>query len=209
MYIFELLCLSKIEMSSVLREFAVSGKDGKFDNISTPLYYDDTLNNYIPIPFTIINGVLDIASTNSSVQDFINNGNDPDDEEDVRYQAKQMGGRRLVTSIGPNFDTYLRRRIQNIDSLGSLYSGELTIFVNAVMTKIQLAQPGQVGGLAFENVYGVNDYPPTSDEYIGGTASNKYFTSWVFYKPLTIRFVSSDSVTGYKYMTFSTHYDGD
>lgn len=165
-------------MSSVLRAFAVSGKDSKFDNISTPSYFDDPLDNDIPIPFTIINGVLDIAITNSSVQDFINNGNTPAD--DTEYQAKQMGGRRLVTSIGPNFKTYLQRRIQNIDSLGALYSDELTIFVNGVMTKVQLAQPGQVEGLTFENVYGVNDHPPSSDEFIGGNVSNKYFTSWVF-----------------------------
>jgi hypothetical protein len=171
------------------------------------MYGDTVLNESVPIPFTIKNGVLDIAITNSSVQDFINNGNTPDD--DTEFQAKQMGGRRLVTSLGPNFVTYLQRHIQNIDSLGAMYSGELSIVVHGVMTKVQLAQPGQIQGLTFENVYGVNDYPPTSDEYVGGDDSNKYYTSWVFYKPLTIRFVSSLSATGYKYMTFSTHYDGD
>lgn len=196
-----------IKMSSVLRTLAVAGKEGKFDNISTPAYYDNTLDHDVPIPFTVINSVLDINITNSSVEDFVNNGSGPDD--DTEYQAKQMGGKRLVMSLGPNFTTYLRKRIQNVDSLGSAYSGELTIVVNPVMTKVQLAQPGQVNGITFENVYGVNDYPPTSDEYVGGSETNKYFTSWVFSKPLTVRFVSSSSATGYKYMTFSTHYDGD
>jgi hypothetical protein len=195
-------------MSSILRKMAVSSKDNKFDNISTPTYTEVSLNeNSAPIPFTVNNGVLDIALTTSSVETFVNDGNVPDD--DTEFQAKQMGGRRLVTSIGPNFNTYLRNRIQNIDELGSAYSDTLTIVVNPVMTKIQLAQPGQVEGLTFENVYGVDDYPPTSDEYVGGNASNEYFTSWVFFKPLTVRFVSSNSATGYKYMTFSTHYDGD
>ena len=195
-------------MSSILRKLAVSSKDNKFDNISTPTYTEVSLNeNSVPIPFTVNNGVLDIALTTSSVETFVNDGNVPDD--DTEFQAKQMGGRRLVTSIGPNFNTYLRNRIQNIDELGSAYSDTLTIVVNPVMTKIQLAQPGQVEGLTFENVYGVDDYPPTSDEYVGGNASNEYFTSWVFFKPLTVRFVSSNSATGYKYMTFSTHYDGD
>lgn len=195
-------------MSSILRKLAVSSKDNKFDNISTPTYTEVSLNeNSAPIPFTVNNGVLDIALTTSSVETFVNDGNAPDD--DTEFQAKQMGGRRLVTSIGPNFNTYLRNRIQNIDELGSAYSDTLTIVVNPVMTKIQLAQPGQVEGLTFENVYGVDDYPPTSDEYVGGNASNEYFTSWVFFKPLTVRFVSSNSATGYKYMTFSTHYDGD
>jgi len=194
-------------MSSILRTFAVSGKDSKFDNISTATYDETSLNEFIPIPFTVVNGVLDIAITTSSVQTFINDGTEPND--DTEFQAKQMGGRRLVTSLGPNFTTYLRNRITTIDTLDPVYSGELTIFVNPVMTKVQLAQPGQVLGLTFENVYGVNDYPPTSDEYIGGGDSNKFFTTWVFYKPLTIRFVSSGSATGYKYITFSTHYDGN
>jgi hypothetical protein len=193
-------------MTSVGRAYYGLGKDGKFDNISTPSYQEAGVGD-IPIPFTATNGVLDIAITNSSIENFCNNGTEP--ETDVDFQAKQMGGRALITSLGPNFVTYLRRRIQVIDSLGSLYSGELAIYINPVMTKIQLAQPGQVLGLEFENVYGVNNYPPTSDEYVGGNVSNSYYTSWVFYKPLTVRFVSSGSPTGYKYMTFSTHYDGD
>ena len=194
-------------MTSISRAFYVLGKDTKFDNISTPTYYDNILGDNVPIPFTVKNGVLDIAITNSSVEAFINDGNQPND--DAEFQAKQMGGRRLITSLGPNFTLYLQRRIQNIESLSSLYLDELVIFINPVMTKIQLAQPGQVQGLTFESVYGVNDNPPTSDEYVGGDISNKYFTSWVFYKPLTVRFISSSSATGYKYMTFSTHYDGN
>jgi len=201
-------------MTSVYRTYPICCNKSKFDNISTPTYFESTLDtdpenleSYIPIPFTAINGVLDIAITTSSVQNFISNGPAPND--DTEYQAKQMGGRSLITSLGPNFVAYLRRRIQDIDGLSDLYSGQLTIFINPVMTKVQLAQPKQVLGLTFENVYGVNNYPPTSDEYVGGAQSNDYFTTWVFYKPLTIRFVSSLSDTGYKYMTFSTHYDGD
>jgi hypothetical protein len=194
-------------MSSILRTVASPVKDSKFDNISTPCYFDNDLDEDVPIPFTVINGVLDIAITNSSVEDFVNNGSSPDD--DTEYQAKKMGGSRLVSSFGPNFNTYLRKRIQIINGLGSAYDGELTIVVNPVMTKVQLAQPGQVLGLTFENVYGVTDYPPTSDEYVGGNETNKYFTSWVFVKPLTVRFVSSSSATGYRYLTLSTHYDGD
>lgn len=192
-------------MSSVSRVFGVLGKDGKFDNISTPSY-DDAVGD-IPIPFTVTNGVLDIAIANSNIERFRNNGTDP--RTDSRFQAKQMGGRALITSFGPDMLIYLQRLIQNLDSLPSLYVGEITIVANPVMTKIQLAQPGQAQGLESEKVYGVNNYPPTSDEYVGGDNSNKYFTSWVFYKPLTVRFISSSNTTGYKYMTFSTHYDGD
>ena len=197
-------------MSSVLRSIVGLSRGSKFDNISTASYYDDDLENKVPVPFIVQNGVLDITLTNSSVEDFVNNGTEPDvDYDDTEYQAKMMGGFSLVTSIGTNFNTYLRKRIQSIDTLGAPYSGALTIVVNPVMTKVQLAQPNQVDGLTFENVYGVNDYPPRSDEYVGGGVSNNYYTSWVFYKPLTVRFVSSGSATGYKYITFSTHYDGD
>jgi hypothetical protein len=213
------LCIN-YKMSSTLRTMATVPKDGKFDNISTLSYEDSAFPDgdggyyRLPIPFTVVNGVLDIALTNSSVENFVNNGINPiqfegDSFDDTEYQVKMMGGKRLVTAIGTNFNTYLRKRIQGIDTLGSPYSGELVIVVNPVMTKVQLAQPGQVQGLTFENVYGVNEYPPTSDEYVGGNETNKYFTSWVFYKPLTVRFVSSASATGFKYITFSTHHDGD
>ena len=120
-----------------------------------------------------------------------------------------MGGKKLINALGPNFITYLRKRIQSIDTLANPYSGDIDIYIAPTMTRVQLAQPGQVRGLTFENVYGVNDYPPTSSEYVGGDLTNSYYASWVFYTPLTVRFTSLLSATGYKYITFSTHYDGD
>jgi hypothetical protein len=179
----------------------------KYTNISTPSYSDSTFGESVPIPFTVVNETLDIAITNSSVQSFIDNGNSPDD--DTEYQAKGMGGRRLVTRLGENMVTYLNNLIESNDGLGSPYSGELVIYVKPVMTKVQIAQPGNVQGLTFENVYGVNDQPPTSDEYVGGDLTNNFYASWVFYSPMTIRYVSPSSTTGYRYITFSTHYDGD
>jgi hypothetical protein len=194
-------------MSSVLRAIASPLRGSKFDNISTASYYDDDLDQRVPVPFSVQNGALDITLTNSDVEDFVNNGTSPND--DTRYQAKMMGGFSVVTSIGPNFNTYLRKRIEGNDGLGSPYSGPLVIVVNPVMTKVQMAQPNNVPGLEFENVYGINDQAPSSDEYVGGGVSNSYYTSWVFYRPITIRYVSPASTTGYRYITFSTHYDGD
>lgn len=191
-------------MSSVLSGFTVLDKNSKFENLYTPSYYDSSLDRSVAIPFTVVNGVLDIAITNPSVQTFINNGDQPNDDGNNKYQAKPMGGRRLITSFGPNFTTYLRNRVTAIDTLDPAYSGELTIFVNPVMTKIQLAQPQEVQGLEYERVYGVNEQPPTSDEYIGGGDSNNFFTAWIFHKPLTVRFVSSASTTGYKYITLNS-----
>ncbi len=195
-------------MTSLQSGFATPVRvTSKYTNISTPSYNDSDFGESVPIPFTVVNETLDIAITNSSVQTFIDNGNSPDD--DTEYQAKGMGGRRLVTRLGDNMVTYLNNLIQNNDGLGSPYSGELLIYVKPVMTKVQIAQPGNVQGLTFENVYGVNDQPPTSDEYVGGDLTNNYYASWVFYSPMTIRYVSPSSTTGYRYITFSTHYDGD
>jgi hypothetical protein len=196
-------------MSSVQSVIAQAVRvPSKYTNISTPSYNDSFLNNnYVPIPFVIVNQTLDINITNSDVQSFINNGSSPDDESE--YQAQLMGGKRLITSLGPNFVTYLNNFIQVNDSLGSPYSGELLIYVNPVMTKAQIAQPNNVNALEFENVFGVNDVPPTSDQYVGGEFSNNYYTSWVFYSPLTIRYSSAASSSGYRYITFTTHYDGN
>lgn len=195
-------------MSSISRHKALNaGITSKYANISTPCYLDGPLDEDIPIPFTVSTGVIDIAITNASVQTFINNGNGPDD--DSYYQAKSMGGYRLANIIGANFETYLRNYITNNDSLGSTYSGPLTVKVGATMSKVQIAQPGNVAALQFERAFGVNDFPPSSDSYAGGNETLNYYTTYVFMSPLTIQYESTESVTGYRYITFSTHWDGD
>jgi hypothetical protein len=195
-------------MTSLLRSYAVpvGRNSNKFDNISTPSYYNNDFEQSFPIPFTYVNGVLDIQITNSDVNNFVNNGTSPDD--DTEYQSKFCGGVRLVTSLGDTLITYLRNRIASYEEMDE-YTGDVILYVKPTVTKIQLAQPGDAQGLTFENVYGVNDRPPSSDEYVGGDAANKYYTSWVFKTPMTIKYTSSISTTGYRYMTFSTHYDGD
>jgi hypothetical protein len=195
-------------MTSLQSGFATPVRTAsKYTNISTPCYFDSGLDEDVPVPFTITNETLDIEITNSSVQTFINDGNSPND--DSRYQAKLMGGRRLITRLGPNLVAYLNNVIQNNDGLGAPYDGELIVYVNPVMTKAQIAQPENVNGLEFERVYGINDQPPSSDEYVGGGLSNNFYATWVFYSPMTIRYVSPSSTTGYRYITFTTHYDGD
>ncbi len=195
-------------MSSISRHKALNGGlTTKYANISTPCYLDGPLDEDIPIPFTVSTGVIDIAITNASVQTFISNGSSPDD--DSFYQAKSMGGYRLANIIGPNFETYLRNFITSNDGLGSTYAGPLTVKVAATMSKVQIAQPGNVAALQFERAFGVNDFPPSSDSYAGGDATLNYYTTFVFTSPLTIEYTSADSTTGYRYITFSTHYDGD
>lgn len=195
-------------MSSVQRAFATPVRTpSKFSGIMTPSYLENNLDEVIPIPFTVEDQALDIQITTSSVQAFIDNGSFPDRR--CFYQAQQLGGKKLITRLGPNFIAYLNKRIQSEDGLVSPYDGELLIYVNPVMTKVQIAQPQDVNALNRESVYGVNDQPPTSDGYVGGQFSDNYYSSWVFYSPLTVRYVSSASTTGYRYMTFTTNYDND
>ncbi len=174
----------------------------------TPGYDEVELgNNNTPIPFIIIKETLDIAITSSSVQTFINNGNTPNQGDE--YQAKMMGGKKLITSLGPNMITYIRNLINTQDILGAPYDGELLIYIKPVMTKVQIAQPNNVNALIDSVIFGINDQAPTSDEYIGGEFSNNYYSSWVFYSPLTVRYVSSASTTGYRYITFTTDFTED
>jgi hypothetical protein len=196
-------------MSSSLRSKAtpVGKTTNKFDNINTPSYVDSTLDDEVPIPFSAINGVLDIVITNSAVANFINNGTFPRDNSE--YQAKFMGGIRQIHTIGANLETYLRKRITSNEGISGEFAGEIELYIAPIMTKVQLAQPGNVRALTFEEVYGVNDFPPSSDEYIGGDSTNSYYTSWVFKTPMTIKYASLESSTGYRYMTFTTYYDGD
>lgn len=196
-------------MTSLQSGFATPVRmPSKFVNIITPNYRDSSLNNLeAPIPFTVVNQTLDIQITNSSVQNLVNNGTSPEaNGESSEFHVKLMGGRKLITSLGPTMITYLRNLINSQDSLGAPYDGELVIYIKPVMTKVQAAQPGNVTALVRGNNFGINDQPPTSDEYIGGEDSNNYYTSWVFYSPLTVRYVSPASTTGYRYITFNTDF---
>ena len=193
-------------MSSITRVKAQNlGLVSKYANVSTPSYYNSNLGNNIPIPFVVQNGVIDIDINNSSVQTFVDDGNSP--SSDSYYQAKSMGGYRLANQIGTNFATYLRNYINATDISG--YTGPLNVYVAATVGKVQIAQPNNVVALEFEDVFGVNDQAPVSDSFAGGDATLNYFTTYVFYSPLTIQYPSTNSSTGYKYITFTTHWDGN
>jgi len=196
-------------MSSVTR---VKGQNmglvSKYANVSTPCYPNSDLGEDIPIPFTVQNGIIDIDINNASIQTFVDLGTPITSSlDDSYYQAKSMGGYRLANQIGTNFATYLRNFINATDISG--FAGPLNVYVAATTGKVQIAQPNDVSALEFENVFGVNDQPPVSDSFAGGDATLNYFTTFVFYSPLTIQYPSTNSTTGYKYITFTTHWDGN
>ena len=199
-------------MTSLQRFYpGIPGPATKFTDIITGGYSDDyfvtgeTMD--LPIPFTVSNQVLDININQSiDIATFVTNGSIPVDNTSV--QAKVMGGASFIKSFGPNMTTWLRNRIRNQESLGSQYSGPLTLYVRPFMTKIQLAAPAVGIGALFENnTYGISTEPPTSTEYIGGGTSQNFYTAWVFKTPLTVQYVT---VAGtYKYLTMTSQLSGD
>jgi hypothetical protein len=195
-------------MTSTLRSYARPTNPTKFFDILTPGYYDNTILGgfEMPIPFTVVNQVLDINTAQSSdVEGFVNNGDSPSNA--VNFQCKAIGGARVVSSFGPKMLTWLRKRIENQESPGVPYDGPLLLTVQPLMTKIQLAAPEQGDGpLNDESVYGITDAAPSSSEYIGGDENSEYYTAWVFKTPMTIRYRGS---TGFKYMTMTTQFSAN
>lgn len=174
----------------------------------TPAYYEDSIlsDENIPIPFTVINQVLDINTGQSpDIESFVNNGNTPSNS--VNFQCKFISGARVVSSLGPKMVLWLQNRIQNEEGLGSPYDGPLHLTVQPLMTKIQLAAPEQgAGPLNSEDVYGITDAAPSSSEYIGGDESSNYYTTWVFKTPITIRYRGP---SGFKYLTMTSQFSAN
>jgi hypothetical protein len=197
-------------MSSVLSSYpGIPQPPTKFFDILTGSYEENIIvpTDFLPIPFVVNNQVLDInVNQSADVQTFVNNGTAPDNI--ITYQGKVMGGASLIKSFGPNMTTYLRNLINNIESLGSAYTGPLVLYVRPFMTKIQIAQPafGQEP-LNDEAVYGVTTEAPTQTEYIGGSSESNFLTAWVFKTPMTIQYVAPAG--NYKYITMTTQFSAN
>ena len=198
-------------MSSVQSAFAkVDKAPTKFSALITPSYEDtsivtgETIN--MPIPFIVVNGVLDINVNQSAViQSFVNNGTEP--EQYANIQGKAFGGARLVTSFGPNMTTYLCNWIDQIETLGAAYTGPLVLYIQPAMTKVQLANPNfainNEGPFQRDSSWGITTEAPVSTEYIGGDPVNKYFTAWIFKTPMTVRYAVAG---GFKYITMTSQF---
>jgi hypothetical protein len=196
-------------MSSVLRSYAQIAKPPtKFFDILTGSYFEDTFtSNNLPIPFTVTNAVVDINIAQSTdIEAFVNNGNSPGTA--VSFQGKVLGGATPVSSFGTNMETWLRKRIQNIQSLGSPYDGRLTLYVRPLMVKIQLAsQAYGESPMNAETVYGETTEAPTSTEYIGGSPTNDYLSAWVFKTPMTVQYTTPSG--GLAYITMTSQFSAN
>jgi hypothetical protein len=199
-------------MSSVQSAFArIDKPPTKFAALITPSYDDSTIQPEedieLPIPFTVVNQVLDInVNQSSSIQTVVTNGTQPIDRANV--QGKGFGGASLVKSFGPNMTTYLRNWINNIETLGAAYTGSLVLYTQPLMTKIQLANPSfafiNSGPFERDRSWGVTTEAPVSTEYTGGSSTNNFFTAWIFKTPMTIQYETAAG--GYKYITMTSQF---
>jgi hypothetical protein len=207
-------------MSSVQSAFASIQKlPTKFSSMISPAYEDTSIvtgrNIIMPIPFNVVNSVLDInVNQSASIQTFVNNGTNPENEPNI--QGKAFGGVKLVTSFGPNMETYLRNWIANIEE--DAYTGPLVLYIQPSMTKVQLANPkfaipsdveiGELGGpFVTARSWGVTTEAPVSGEYTGGGTPDNFFTAWIFKTPITIQYVASGG--GFKYITMTSQFAED
>jgi hypothetical protein len=202
-------------MSSVQSAFASIDKPPtKFAALITPAYQDTSIVTdetiTMPIPFTVVNQVLDInVNQSSSIQTLVNAGTEPNARPNI--QGKAFGGASLVKSFGPNMTAYLRNWINDIEELGAAYTGPLVLYIQPFMTKVQLANPsfayaeGPIDpSFQRDTSWGITTEAPVSTEYTGGSSTNNFFTTWIFKTPMTIQYETAGG--GSKYITMTSQF---
>jgi len=198
-------------MTSLLRTTKTNLPVTKFVPIKSLTYFDMALNDEALIPFIYNKGVLDI-----NLQDGVNmlltttgGGIGEGYTGYTSRMVKMMGGAGVVTSLGPNFTTWIRKVIAAEYSLGPTYTGTLSIQVAPVMTKVQQNFPGptQSAALHSQRAIQISNEPPESDEYIvAGDKYNKFFSVWVFRSPLTVKFIDPSDGDAIKFVTLQTQF---
>ena len=194
-------------MSSLLRQ-RVEPKhtDTRLLSIRSPSYVSVLYgSSVILFPFTYSNGVLDL-NIQDDVQSLITAGTF-DAGNNHLFPVKLLGGTHMVSSIGSNFDAYVRSVIKNINSLAYNYTNSITVYVPPVVTKVQASMPvaGQLPPLLITRSMHDSLVPPSSDGYnYAGSDSDHWRTYWVFKTPLTLQYIIG--VTN-KYLTFTTRFE--
>lgn len=189
-------------MSSTLRSRAVISDATKFHHIKTVGYYDDSIGSTMPVPFTCRNGEIDIHIQDAVEADLIEN--ETAGSALVEGLVKDMGGLTVVTRLGPNFIRWLNNWVA--DYYNNSVIDTFTVQVPATMTKVQGTDEDSYDFDVMENEindepWGFSDSAPSSDGFVAGKESNKYFTSWIFKTPLTIKFLVDGTP---RYLTYNT-----
>jgi hypothetical protein len=182
-------------------------------NVTTPqtiCYYDTSLNDDLPIPFTVRDGVLDIAIQDNVQVDlltpatFDDEGN-MDETTQPDYQASLIGGNYLVDSLGPNMLTFLKNFIawENTSATDYNLVTDIEIYNTCTMTKLRFNY------ITDEYTYKFSDVAPgkiTPDPLAyDASSSNSYRVVAIFKTPLVISYKFDGSNT--KYVTFISAFD--
>lgn len=213
-------------MTSVLRGFR-DVKTGltKFGMLQTQTYYDsspDINGDEVPIPFIVIDGVLDINIQDNVQEDCIDIGQWDNERPD--FKVRQIGNDQKVFSLGPKFLEWIRNVIGNIETNTSPgdnppadpFTGAITLDIAPLMTDCQYTVDNQYttedwnGYPTLENDQTINIsfQRPSGENYITGVPSNNYRRVSVFKTPLTLSWVSTNISNGDRlYLTLTSDFD--
>jgi hypothetical protein len=182
-------------------------------NVTTPqtiTYYDTVLEDYLPIPFTVRDGVLDIAVQDNVTYDILSPATfDSDDNMEEgnqpNFQASLIGGNHPVDSLGPNMVTFLKNFIAWENTIATDYNlvTDIEIYNACTMTKLRFNY------IPDEYTYKFSDVAPgkvTPDPLAyDASSSNSYRVVAIFKSPFVISYKFDGSDT--KYLTFTSAFD--
>jgi hypothetical protein len=175
-------------------------------NVNTISYTDSIIDDRLPIPFTVRNGVLDIAIQDSVTADLLNPDTYNDEfSEEAGFQASLIGGNYPVDSLGPNMLTFLKNFIAEKEGDVSEYNlvTNIEIYNAPTMTKLRFNYIREDDSWTF------TDEPPVKTTpnplALDASPSNSYRIVAIFKSPLVVSYKFDGSNT--KYLTFTSALD--
>jgi hypothetical protein len=184
-------------MTSFIRSY-VAPKEGitRFLSPESPCYNEDGIIRLFP--FVYSNGVLDVTYEGNTfkAQMVDITGNSPDSETDTSIRI--LGVPHVATAIGENFKDYIRAwRDGSIDA-----GSPIEVYAPFQIIRVQECTYDKVN--ADGDSYQITTTAPVSDNYIDGSASNSYYSTYIFRTPLTVSIVEGGIK---KYITFRSVMD--
>ena len=185
-------------MSSALRSKTVKKEAlTRFVKPESPTYNNGL--NRVLFPFSYSNQVLDISyAGNNFKEEMVDTLNQPPVNESTST-ISLLGGLYLATTLGANFKAYIRAwRSATIDA-----GSPIEVVVAPQLIRVQEAEVINVNSTDGD-VWLISTLAPTGDNYITGSTSNNYSTTYIFKTPLTFSIFEGGVK---KYITFRTSLD--
>lgn len=194
-------------MSSALRSMAIPKTNvTNIGTVNTIAYEIGTTNVYLPIPFTVSDGVLDIAIQDDVLAELLTPGSISNDfNNEPSFQGSVMGGLSPVSSLGPNMIIFLKNFIADEEGSVTDYNDvtNIAIYNAPTMTKLRFNTIEQDAAWEFSTTAPVR----TTPNPVSGDSSNNYRVVWIFKSPLVISYKFDNSDT--RYLTFASALDSD